>query len=382
MLRRIYRITPKTIYDCLIVLMLPLNFLLAKIRKKNVYPNSVLHIAFMVHVPYYTVQILRKHGMKVDYLAIGGPNQTWSKSDLQFIPLHRPRLLAIREFIFFWKVVAKYEIIHSHNMVFLTESGWEDKWLKKMGRKIVVNYRGCDIRDRRINMQVQPEYDICEDCDYDVICEKEYLGNKRLRVEKIGDAFLVTTPDLLDFAPEAVHLPFFAPENHIEISNEKQNPGEEIKIFHVTNHPGIEGTEKIERVIGRLKEMGYRVSLIVLKGVSHERVLRELSTADLSIGKMKMGYYANFQIESMLMGVPAITYVRPEYVDEALRKSGLIITDLNGLEKTIKDYLDNPGKLEEKRRIARDSILRLHDNRQIAKQLISIYEEVKSERHQ
>jgi glycosyltransferase involved in cell wall biosynthesis len=319
--------------------------------------------------------------MKADFLAIGIPNQTWNKSDFHFIPPSRPLRLAIQEFVLFWKVVAKYEIIHSHNMVFLTESGWEDKWLKKMGRKIVVNYRGCDIRDRRINMQIQQKYDICEDCDYDVICEKDYLRTKRLRAAKIGNAFLVTTPDLLDFAPQAVHLPFFVPENHTRISNKKQNLGEEIKIFHATNHPGIEGTKEIERVIERLKEIGYRVNLLVLKGVSHERVLRELSTADLSIGKMKMGYYANFQIESMLMGVPAITYVRPEYVGDDLRKSGFIFTDLKNLEKTLKHYLDNPKKLEQKRKIARDSILKLHDNGKIAKQLISIYQEVKSERH-
>ena len=382
MVRRTYRITPSTIYDCLIRLMLPLNFLLAKIRKKNVYPNSALHIAFMVHVPYYTVQILRKYGMKADYLAIGGPNQTWSKSDFQFIPLRWPRLLAIREFIFFWKVVAKYEIIHSHNMVFLSESGWEDYWLKKMGRKIVVNYRGCDIRDRKINMELRPEYDICEDCDYDVICEKEYLRNRRLRAEKIGDAFLVTTPDLLDFAPKAVYLPFFAPENHFEISHEKQNPSEEIKILHVTNHPGIEGTKEIEGVIGRLTEKGYRVNLVVLKGVSYERVLRELATADLTIGKMKMGYYANFQIESMLMSVPAITYIRPEYMVDDLRESGFIFTDLKNLEKTLQHYLDNPKKLEQKRKIARDSILKIHDNGKIAKLLISIYDQAKAKRHQ
>jgi hypothetical protein len=320
--------------------------------------------------------------MKADYLAIGGPNKTWGKSDFQFNPFRRPQLLAIREFILFWKVVAKYEVIHSHNMVFLTERGWEDRWLKKMGRSIVVNYRGCDIRDRKINRQLQPEYDICEDCDYDGICEKEYLGKKRLRAEKIGDAFLVTTPDLLDFSPQAVYLPFFAPENHTETPNQEQNPREEIKILHVTNHPGIEGTKEIEKVIGKLMELGYGVNLVVLNGISHERVLMELSTADLSIGKMKMGYYANFQIESMLMGVPAITYVRPEYIDGNLGKSGFIFTDLKGLEDTIKEYLDNPWKLEQKKRIARESILKLHDNRRIANQLISIYDEVKSERHQ
>jgi hypothetical protein len=361
--------------------MLPLNFTLARTRKKNVYPNSVLHIGGMVHVPHYTVQILRKHGIKADYLAMEGPNQTWGKSDFQFRSSRWPQVLAIREFIFFWAVVAKYEVIHSHNMVFLSESGWEDRWLKKMGRKIVVNYRGCDIRDRKINMQLQLEYDICEDCDYDVICEKEYLLKKRLRAEKLGDAFLVTTPDLLDFAPGAVYLPFFAPEIQGVRSSEKGNPGGEIKIFHVTNHPGIEGTKEIERVIGRLKDVGYKVNLVVLKGISHERVLKELSTADLSIGKMKMGYYANFQIESMLMGVPAITYVRPEYMDDDLKKSGFIFTDLKNLEKTLQHYLDNPKKLEQKRSIARKSILKLHDNRRIAKQLISIYDEAKIKRH-
>jgi len=325
--------------------------------------------------------VLRKAGLKADYLAIGEINITWRKSDFQLIPSRLPFVRAFQELLMFWKVVAKYEVIHSHFMITLSERGWEMQWLKRMGRKIVINYRGCDIRARKINMQLKPAYDICEDCDYDVKCEKEYLGKKRLRAEKIGDAFLVTTPDLSDFAPGAVYLPFFAPEIQTDISNGKKNQSEEIKIFHVTNHPGIEGTKEIERVIGRLRGLGYSVNLVVLEGISHERVLRELSTADLSIGKMKMGYYANFQIESMLMGVPAITYVRPEYMNEDLRKSGFIFTDLDNLENTLKYYLDYPKKLEQKRKIARKSILKLHDNRRIAKQLISIYDAVKSERH-
>ena len=136
------------IYKATLGILFPLNYIFSKYFKYKAYKNSVLHIAFMVHIPYYTVQILRKYGMKTDFLAIGVPNQTWNKADFHFIPPSRPLLMAIQEFVLFWKVMAKYEIIHSHNMVFLTESGWEDKWLKRMGRKIVVNYRGCDIRDR------------------------------------------------------------------------------------------------------------------------------------------------------------------------------------------------------------------------------------------
>jgi hypothetical protein len=249
-----------------------------------------------------------------------------------------------------------------------------------MGRRVVIHYRGCEIRDRDINVSLHPESNICQECDYSAYCISDGIREKRRMTRKYGDAFLITTPDLKEFFPEAIYVPFFAPEIPSKVDVKSQHMKKDgITILHVTNHPGIEGTKEIERVIGRLIEKGYDINFVVLKGVSHDRVLRELSMADLSIGKMKMGYYANFQIESMLMGVPAITYVRPEYMHEDLRRSGFILTDVSRLEKTIKDYLDNPEDLERKRRIARDSILELHDNGRIAKQLISIYENVRLE---
>lgn len=109
----------------------------------------------------------------------------------------------------------------------------------------------------------------------------------------------------------------------------------------------------------------------------YERVLEEYRTADIAIGKMKMGYYANGQIESMAMGVPTITYVRPEFMTEELMESGFIFSDLRRLEETLKHYLDNRGELSKKREIARSSILRLHDNDRIAQQLVDLYGSLK-----
>jgi glycosyltransferase involved in cell wall biosynthesis len=379
MLKRIFWMASGGIYYAFIIGMFPLNFLLSKVRERKVYPNSVLHISYMVHIPYYTVRILREAGLKADYLAIGEAGTTWNKSDFQFIPSAKSLVRAIQEVVCFWKVLAKYEVIHSHFIITPSESGWELPLLKRMGRRVVIHYRGCEIRDRDTNMSLNPEYNICKECDYSAYCISDAFKKKRKLAREYGDAFLVTTPDLKDFFPEAIHVPFITPEVSLKLGGKSQQKKiEGITILHVTNHPGIEGTKEIERRIGRLNEEGYLVNLVVLKGVAHEKVLRELSVADLSIGKMKMGYYANFQVESMLMGVPAITYVRPEYMDEDLGKSGFIFTDLNNLEKTLKYYLDNPKELEQKRKIARDSILKIHDNRRIARQLISIYKKVKA----
>ena len=57
----------------------------------------------------------------------------------------------------------------------------------------------------------------------------------------------------------------------------------------------------------------------------HDQVIKAFSEADLAIGKMKMGYYANTQIESMVIGVPTITYVRPEFITKELQDSGFIL---------------------------------------------------------
>jgi glycosyltransferase involved in cell wall biosynthesis len=183
-----------------------------------------------------------------------------------------------------------------------------------------------------------------------------------------------------DFVLEAEYFPFFVPEINPkdlpERINSNNNGG--VKIVHVTVHPGIEGTDEIERAINNLKNRGHKISFVFLSSVPHERVIEELRDADLSIGKMKMGYYANFQIESMVLGVPAITHIRPEFMTEDLRRSGFIITRLKDLEDTLQYYLTHPEELEKKRKVARNSILRLHNNELLGRRLIELYTKIKS----
>jgi glycosyltransferase involved in cell wall biosynthesis len=128
--------------------------------------------------------------------------------------------------------------------------------------------------------------------------------------------------------------------------------------------------------VERLRKKGRSIEFEVLSWVTPQQVLEAFSRADLAIGKMKMGYYANAQIESMTMGVPTITYVRPELMTDELRRSGFIFSTLVDLEATLEHYLDHPQALAEKRAIARESVLRLHDNDRVTRQLAAVYEEV------
>ncbi len=366
-------------YNATLFLLRPINSQLVNKRGAEVFDNSVLHISAMVHVPYHTTRILRKTGLKADYMAIG-TNPVWDKCDYRVASSKIPVFEVLREFIVFWKIVAKYEIVHLHFALFMSRNGWELPVLKRLGRKIVVHYRGCEIRDPKINKRLHPKMNICEDCDYEqLLCSSPYQRDRILLTKQYADAFLITTPDLKDFAPKAEHITFFSPEKlpPLNRSEKLRFPNRPLKIIHATNHPGIEGSATIQQTIENLKGKGYAIEFVFLKGVPHSRVLKEMSDADLSIGKMKMGYFANAQIESLSMGVPAITWVRPEFMTDQLRKTGFIFTHLNDLEKTMEYYLKHPEELEKKTIIARESILGIHDNSTISKQYIMLYERLK-----
>lgn len=358
-------------YHASVAALQPLNLILSVLLRHRVRPRSVLHLSAMIHVPWQTTRLLRQQGWHADYIAMG-KSPIWDKADF-CREEKRPGLDAFDEFLWFWRVMARYSIVHLHFMRTLTRTGWELYWLKRMGCKIVVHWRGCEIRDRERNMALHPDVNLCQECDYSPpVCKLDVNVRRRRLADRYGDASLVTTPDMLDFIPNAIHLPFFAPEQ-IPRARERV-PGEALRLVHVTVHEGLEGTRQIREVVDRLQRKGYRIDFRALSWIKPAEVLEAFADADMAIGKMKMGYYANAQIESMTMGVPTVTFVRPEFMTDELRRSGFIFATLSNLEQVLEHYLSHPEELAAKRAIARNSILQLHDNSAIAARLARMYD--------
>lgn len=361
----------RALYVASIACLQPANALLALLLRRRLWPDSVLHISYMVHIPFHTTRLLRRHGVRADYLAIG-ESRLWNQADYVKRASRIPFVQAWQDFVWLWTVLARYQVLHLHFMIPLSKTGWELHWLKRMGRRIVIHYRGCEIRNRERNMQLHPAVNICQRCDYNAtICTDPVNLRRAALAREVGSDFLVTTPDMLDFAPHARHFPFFAPD--CEALPPPARAGAPFTIVHVTNHPGIEGTEEIRAAVAAVAARGHDIRFEFLTDVSHDAVMHAYANADLAIGKMKMGYYANAQIESMALGVPTITWVRPEFMTPALRDSALIVSHLDDLAATIERCVTDPAFLAERRARARSSILALHDNDRLARDLIGLY---------
>tara|TARA_B100001971_G_scaffold129103_1_gene119076 strand:- start:128177 stop:129274 length:1098 start_codon:yes stop_codon:yes gene_type:complete len=347
--------------------------IIAKFVSRSKIENKVLHVSYNVHIAINTKTILNNNGVNAHYMSIGKFNG--HESDFH-ISLSKNPLIRVYQELKAFRIISKYKVVHTHFGLMPSRTGWEYKLLKKRGIKVVYHARGCNSRDWQKNFKLQPDplKNICFDCDYNKVPCSNYIGNiRRTNALKVSDRVIATTPDLIDFLPSgAEHMPFFSPD----VESEEWRPfdfSNGVNIIHVTNHPGIEGTSEIVKAIDELKKEGLKINFEFLQNVPHHEYISKLKNAHLNIGKMKMGYYANAQIESMAHGVPAITYIRDEYLNSKLVDSALIICNLHTLKQTIRDYVNNKDMILDKRSKCKDTISLLHNNKALSKQYSRIY---------
>ena len=282
--------------------------------------RAVLHVSMLSHKPYMLSRIMRRHGVKSDYLAVH-PEAGWLQVGTRGYDFALPgSLLGMPLRPFFeirclLKMLADYDVIHYHFASLLTYEGRELKYLKRAGKCVVFHFRGCDLRQGSVNRRLHPELNCCAECDSPTgSCETEIQSLRIELAREYADLLFVTTPDLLDFLPEAELVPFIAP-TEVVLADIRPAP-RNANVFRVvtsSNHDGIDGTAYVRRAVERLQQEGHAIELVEVHGTPYEQALAVYKSADLYAGKLLMGFYNNANIECMLLGVPCMTYIRPEF---------------------------------------------------------------------
>ena len=332
------------------------------VRYIKIYPSafkapqkirSVLHISNLSHKPYMLSRLMRKKGLESSYLVIH-PEAGWLQVGKKGYDYSIPWTISsslFRPFIniyYLWKVMRHYDVIHYHFVSFLTSDGCEMSYLEKMGKIIAVHFRGCDLRQKSINMKLNPELNCCQECDYPPgTCERPVQFQRIAIARKYADLLFVTTPDLLDFLPESEHIPFIAPYgmNIDTIEPAPKNEGV-FRVVTSSNHHGVDGTEYVRQAVEKLKEEGKSIELVEVHKTPYEKALAIYKSANAYAGKLRMGYYNNSNIECMLMGIPCMSYIREKYLKN-IPDCPVIITRPDTVYRNLKDYIERPKELKE-----------------------------------
>jgi glycosyltransferase involved in cell wall biosynthesis len=342
--------------------------------------RSVLQLSIISHKQFMVSRALRRHGLKADYFALNvGPAAGILDVgyDYSIAADVAPRKRRLLEIYYLWTVLARYDVIHSHFKTLLSADGWEFGYLKRLGKVVVFHYRGCDVRHRSLNMRLQPVLNCCQECDYPVgSCDTDYQRSQVAITRAYGDLFFVTTPDLRDFAAGSEHVPFIHP---LGVDVESIAPvARDHGVFRVvtsSTHHGIDGTRFIRDAVERLRREGHAIELVEVSATRYLEALAIYKSADVYVGKLRMGYYNNANIETMMLGVPNMSYIRDEFRSIA-PDCPIIVTTPDSVYDRLRYYVDHRDELREIGARGPAFVHKHHDPDRIALQMIARYNQV------
>jgi hypothetical protein len=340
--------------------------------------RSVVHVSLISHKQYMLSRLARNHGLKGTFLAINTYPNAHLKIGFDYeVPMNMdPFRRYLRASWYLWRVLALHDVIHYHFNGFLFDDGTDLRVLQRMGKVVVVHYRGCDLRCRSINMAKNPGLNVCQECSYPPgSCDTDYQRNKIAISRTHSDIRFVTTPDLLDFTDDAEHLPFIAPYaiDFSAIAPAPRTPGV-FRVVTSSNHPALDGVRFVRDAVDRLAAEGVKIELIEIYRQAFAEALALYKSADLYCGKLRMGYYNNANIESLMLGVPNMCYIRDEYLDR-IPDSPIIVARPEDVYQKLREWVGKPDELKRLGSRGPEFVRRHHHADELMVRMIARYNE-------
>ena len=134
--------------------------------------------------------------------------------------------------------------------------------------------------------------------------------------------------------PIAIDLAHFQPQYP---SLQKERP----LILHAPTNPDFKGTFFIEKTIEKLKEE-YNFDYQRIEKMNHEEVIKLYEKADMIIDQVLCGSYGLLSVESMALGKPVLTYIRPDIVSTFPTELPIVNANPDNLYEQVKRLLKSP----------------------------------------
>jgi len=264
---------------------------------------SVLHVGSIAGVPQELARAQRQQGIKSDTIAFQ-PHQFRYPVDI-YRPTRTPfPLRCLERAIYLQMAVADYDIIHFHWSSAIP-LGLDLPWWKHLQKRIIMHHHGDDVRGHGVG----PIF-------------RHY-----------ADRFLVSTPDLLEWSPDAVWIP-----NPIDLKRYPYIGVEEhagpLCVVHAPSDRKVKGTEYVIQAVKELRRDGHDVELLLVENLPFAEAKSLYRKADIVVDQLLVGWYGNVSVEAMALGKPVCVYVR-EDLRSYIQNDPMLITSRNRLKEDL-----------------------------------------------
>jgi len=245
-----------------------------------------------------------------------------------------------------YDLIKECDILHYHGQA--VSEGYRDlvMWSGIMNKPVILHHHGSEVRNKKY---------------------PKFAGN-------LVKHRYVSTPDLLEFVPDAEWLP-----NPVNLDNFKYSEPDtagSLKILHAPTSRPVKNTEAVLDAISQLESDGMDIQFTLIENSQHSELISQVSKHDLVIDWLnpKFGIYGVFSIESMALGRTVICTL----TDSFYEKYDLPIISIrpDNLASKIMEIYNDRKILVDKGQKGHDFVQKHHNPVESAKRVIKRYESI------
>jgi glycosyltransferase involved in cell wall biosynthesis len=382
--------------------------------------GRVLYVGQSFYHAWYLSRELRKLGWVADVLNWDLTEQYrmfYHGEDFRFH--YRGITDRFRHLRFYAKSLLKYDIFHfsnAHGMRFghyvhslfakLFREYSEVQLLKGFGKKIVYSTNGCTDGSSQTSFSKWGPENTCAICrwhdDPRVCSDQRNLAWGRTR-NSLAD-YIVTfdySPTDYNLSPKVHIVPEFYCLDHniwnpdllIPANYRLAFPSDVIKIYHsvgdfesrttALENRNIKCTHIYVPLVERLRREGYKVELIFFNDVPNKKLRYYQAQADIFVDMLTAGWFGANVREAMMLGKPAICFLRPEWLRNMQKQVPGYVEELPVISATpqtaydaLKGLIESPDKRRELGEKGRRFAVKWHSAEAGARRFDRIYSEL------
>lgn len=267
------------------------------------------------------------------------------------------------------EILDTFDIFHFHYNTTLRPDFSDLYDLKRRKKKMIMHHWGNDVRFHELAKSKNPFAYTGDSPPNEEIHEKlvaitEYIKEAIVQDYEVYE-YVKDYYEKVHVLPIAIDLALFTP-HYPSINKDKP------LILHAPTNPAFKGTAVVEETIEKLKE-SYDIEYRRIEKMNHDEVIDLYANADIIIDQVLCGSYGLLSVESMALGKPVLTYIRPDLVKTFPSELPIVNSNPNDLYEKVKMLLDNPSLRKEIGRKGRKYVEKYHSHDVVVDQLLTIY---------
>lgn len=250
----------------------------------------------------------------------------------------------------------------------------ESAWMSSVGIRQGLVFHGSDIRNPRRHAELEPCSPFADPGDEEMAELTQQLQRSVDRITPHVLAFdgpvFVTTPDLLDYLPDATVLPVVVDTDLWHSDLVPLSGAHTPAVFHIPNKSGLKGSDVVDAVCERLEAEGL-IRYVREENLPHTRVRQHMLESDIVVDQLRVGDYGLTAVEAMSSGKVVIGHIADRVLARYETEPPIVRATCATFEEVLRSVIADRERAADLGRRGREYAVAQHDGRRSAQILAS-----------